>query len=134
MVFTSLSTLPAFLAYFALGLALLAGFLASYVWATPLREFALIRGGNNAAAVSLGWAVLGFVFPLASAIAHSVSLLDLAVWGAIAWVVQLLTFLVLRLLLPELPRRIEEGQVSLALLAATASVAVGAINAAAMSY
>ncbi|WP_049621366.1 DUF350 domain-containing protein [Frateuria defendens] len=131
---SSLSTLPAFLAYFSLGLLLLAVFVAGYVHFTPLREFALIRAGNVSAVVSLGGAVFGFVLPLASAIAHSVSLVDLAVWGVIALLVQCATFAVLRVLLRELPAQIEADRLSMALLAALVHLAVGTLNAAAMSY
>lgn len=130
----SLSTLPAFLAYFGVGLGLLALFVACYVAFTPVREFRLIRAGNVSAAVSLGGAVMGFVLPLASAIAHSVSLVDLAIWGGIALAVQLLAFSVLRVLLRELPAQIEADRLSMALLAALVSIAVGVLDAAAMSY
>ena len=87
MLTQSLSGLPAFLSYFATAIGLLALFLAVYVFITPYREITLIREGNAAAAASLGGAVLGFVLPLASAITHSVSLPDMAVWGLIALVV-----------------------------------------------
>jgi uncharacterized membrane protein YjfL (UPF0719 family) len=78
----------------------------------PYREIALIREGNAAAAASLSGAILGFVLPLASAITHSVSLLDMAVWGLIALVVQLLVYGVAArfLLLPDLGRDIPAGQ------------------------
>lgn len=49
-----LSTLPAFLAYFAAAIALLGVFLLIYVNITPYHEFELIRSGNLAAAISLG--------------------------------------------------------------------------------
>ena len=134
MLHASLSTLPAFVAYFALGAAFLALFLLSYVWLTPQREFSLILQGNTSAAVSLGGALLGFVLPLTSAIAHSVSLPDLAVWGAVAWLVQLFTLVVLRFCLRDLRRHIEDDRLSVALLVGAVCVAVGAVNAAAMSY
>ena len=131
---SSLSTLPAFLAYFGTGLLLLALFVTCYVQFTPLREIRLIRAGNVSAAVSLCGAVLGFVLPLASAIAHSVSLLDLAVWGGIAFVLQWGTFALLHLLLRDLPAQIEADHLAMALLVALISLAVGLIAAAAMSY
>ncbi len=134
MMSSSLSTLPAFLAYFGTGLLLLAVFVTCYLWFTPLREIRLIRAGNVSAAVSLGGAVLGFVLPLASAIAHSVSLLDLLVWGGVAMAVQLAAYTVLHLLLRELPAQIEQDHLAMAILAALASVTVGLLAAAAMSY
>jgi putative membrane protein len=130
---SSLSTLPAFLAYFATSLLLLALFVICYVWLTPVREIRLIRAGNVSAAVSLCGAVLGFVLPLASAIAHSVSLLDLAVWGGIALLTQLSAFALLHLLLRDLPAQIEQDHMAMALMVALASVVVGLIAAAAMS-
>ena len=85
-----LTTLPAFLAYFAVAVALLALFLLVYLNVTPYHEVALIRGGNSAAAVSLAGAILGFAMPVANVIAHSDTLIGLAAWGAIAAIVQLL--------------------------------------------
>jgi hypothetical protein len=47
---------------------------------------------QHAAAISLSGAVLGFAMPIANVIAHSDTLLDLAVWGVIAGIVQLLAW------------------------------------------
>ena len=66
----SIAGLPDFLLYFVVALLLLAAFVAIYVRVTPYREFVLIRGGNIAAAISLTGALIGFVLPLASAIAR----------------------------------------------------------------
>ena len=52
-VWQSIAGFPDFLAYFAFALAILALFVTIYVRATPYREFALIREGNIAAAISL---------------------------------------------------------------------------------
>lgn len=75
----SLSTFPNFLAYFAGGSGLTAIFVLLYTNLTPYREIALIRAGNTAAAIAFVGALLGFVMPLASVIAHSASLLDVGV-------------------------------------------------------
>jgi putative membrane protein len=134
VIVSDLFTLPAFVAYLALGILYFVAFLVTYVWITPQREMALIRDGNLAAAISLGGAAIGFVQPLASAIAHSVNLLDLALWGLVAWAVQLLTHFVLRLVVRDLRGKIEGDVRSVALLVAVVAACVGAINAAAMSY
>ncbi|MFH7234241.1 DUF350 domain-containing protein, partial [Klebsiella pneumoniae] len=47
-----------------------------YQVATPYHEKSLIREGNTAAAITLGAALLGYVLPLASALTHTVSLLE----------------------------------------------------------
>lgn len=134
MIVSDLFTLPAFVAYLALGALYFVAFVVTYIWITPQREMALIRDGNLAAAISLGGAAIGFVQPLASAIAHSVSLLDLALWGFVAWVVQLLTHFILRLVVRDIREKIEADVRSVALFVAVVAVCVGAINAAAMTY
>src|SRR5713101_2005272 len=92
----SVGGLDDFLAYFLMALVLVAVFLAVYVRVTPYREIALIRQGNLAASLSLSGALLGFVIPLASAIAHSVAWWDMLLWGAVALVVQLLSYFAVR--------------------------------------
>lgn len=129
-----LSTLPAFAAYFGLGVVFLAIFCTVLVWLTPQREFALIRQGNQSAAISLGGALLGFVAPLASAMSHSVSLLDLALWGLVALIVQWLTHLVVRMLIHDLAQQIEADNKAVAGFAAVLALAVGLVNAAAMTW
>jgi putative membrane protein len=132
-VLPDLSTLPAFAAYFGFGVCFLAIFCTVHIWLTPQRELELIRHGNQAAAISLAGALLGFVAPLASAIAHSVSLPDLAVWGAVALVVQWLAHVAMRVLIHDLAGQIESDNRAVAVLAAGVAVAVGVVNAAAMT-
>lgn len=129
-----LSTLPAFLAFFAAALALTAVFMAIYTTITPLQEFRLIRSGNLAAAISMAGALFGFVVPLAGVIENSVSLIDMTVWGLVAMAVQILTFLAARLLLPDLVRQIEDDRLAPAVALATLSLAVGMLNAACVTY
>ena len=131
---TSLSTLPAFAAYFALSLGLLALFLVIYTQLTPQREWTLIRDGNVAAALALVGAAIGFCLPLASTVAHSVGLLDVLVWGVVALVVQVLAFLLLRLLLGNVGEAIARGNMACAVMLAGGSVAIGLLNAACLSY
>ncbi|MDG4594547.1 MAG: DUF350 domain-containing protein [Candidatus Contendobacter sp.] len=134
MLTQSLAGLPSFLFYFATAIGLLLLFLAAYILITPYREITLIREGNTAAAASLSGAILGFVLPLASAITHSVGLLDMAAWGLIALVIQLLTYGVGRLLLPDLAYAIPAGQVATGVFLGALSLAIGILNAACMTY
>ena len=129
-----LPLLPAFLAYFAVAIALIAVFLLVYVNATPYDEIALIREGNMAAAVSLSGALLGFAMPVANVIAHSDTLIDLAAWGFVAGVIQICTYLVARFTLPRLTEDIPAGKVAPATFFAVLSMTVGLTNAACMSY
>lgn len=132
--FTSLAGLPAFAAYFALAVVLLLLFIRLYTWVTPHDEFSLIRGNNPAAAVAFGGALVGFAWPLASAITHSMSLLDCAIWGGVALVVQVLTFVISSAALKQLPQRITQGELAAGIFSAACSVTVGMLNAACMSY
>jgi putative membrane protein len=129
----SLSTFPNFAIYFITATVMTALFLVLYTNLTPHREIRLIRDGNIAAAISLTGALLGFVIPLASVIAHSAGLIDVAIWGIIAMVVQLGGFIVARMVLPHLPQAIEQGGVSDAIFLAGLSLALGVLDAACMA-
>lgn len=133
-VWQSIAGLPDFLAYFAFALAILALSVAVYVRVTPYREFALIREGNVSAAVSLSGALIGLVLPLASAIAHSVNPLDMAVWSAIALAVQIVVYAVVGRLVPHFSAAIEAGRVAPAVLLAAVSLCAGILNAACLTY
>ena len=130
----SIAGLPNFLLYFALALVMLAVFVAIYVRATQYREFALIRDGNVAAAITLSGALIGFVLPLASAIAHSINPVDMVAWGAIALVVQLVVYFAVSRLVPHFREAIEAGRAAPAVLLAALAVSVGALNAACLTY
>lgn len=131
---TSLAGLPAFMLYFSLAVVLLLLFVRIYTWVTPQEEFALIRAGNSAAAIAFAGTLIGFSLPLSSAITHSMSLLDCAIWGAVALVVQVLTFVVSQLVLKQLPQRITEGNVAAGIFSAACSITVGMLNSACMTY
>jgi putative membrane protein len=100
---------------------------------TPYREIALIRKGNKAAALSLGGAIVGFVIPVGKAVAQSVSLVDLLVWAAIAFVAQLLAYALAAALMPHLRRAIVDDHIASGILLAAIAVAIGILNAASMT-
>lgn len=131
---TSLQGLPAFAAYFGLAIGLTLLYLLIYTRLTPQREFTLIRLNNNAAATALGGSLLGFALPLHSAITNAIGLLDCALWGLVALLVQVTTFVVLRLVLSGLPDRIARGEQAAANFVASTSITVGLLNAASMTY
>jgi putative membrane protein len=131
---SSLAGIPSFLAYFALAVLLLVLFIRIYTWVTPHDEFGLIRANNPAAAIAFAGALIGFAWPLSSAITNSLSLLDCAIWGAVALIVQILTFLISSVALKQLPKRITEGELAAGLFSAGCSITIGMLNAACMSY
>ncbi len=127
------SGVGAHLIYFALSILLVVLFIAIYTAITPYREISLIRHGNSAAAVSLGGAVLGYALPLANAVAQSGNIVDMLVWSLVGLVAQLLAYAVTRLLLPHLPADVNEGKLAPAIFLAALSIAIGVLNAAAMT-
>ena len=129
-----LATVPNFLLYLGTSVLLLIAFMAAYVMATPQHELPLIRRGNVSASIIFGGTLLSFALPLASAMAHSVNLLDLATWGAIAGIVQGIASLILRVLIRDLRAHIEADRVSVAITMASLKLAMGLLNAAAIVY
>ena len=130
----SLQTFGSFLLYFGAALLAMVIFVVLYMAVTTHHEATLIRKGNAAAAISFAGALIGFTLPLASAIIHSVSLIDMLVWSAVALLVQIGVFLVVDRLLREISKHIDEGNVAAGTTLASASIAIGIINAASMSY
>ena len=133
-VFDSFAGFDDFLVYLAVALVLLALFIVIYIRVTPYREMALIREGNMAASFSLSGAILGFIVPLAASIQHSVSLVDMAIWGLIAMVVQIAAFVVVKLLIPSITEDIPAGKGAQGFFLGSLSLGVGLLNAACMSY
>ncbi len=133
LVGTSLDGLPWFLAYLATTVVLTLIYVVIYSWVTPHPEIKLIRENNLAASLAFAGSLVGFSLPLASAIANSVSLVDLAVWGVIAMVVQIAIFYVVRFPIPKISERIEKGEMASGLWLGVSSLAGGLLNAASMS-
>ena len=115
MVLQSLAGLPAFLVYFCTGLVAIVAYLFVYTRITPHNEFQLIRDNDPAAAIALGLSLLGFVLPLVSAIAHSANVLDCLIWSAIALIVQIIVFYLVKVPVPNLSARIAGARSPLAI-------------------
>lgn len=128
-----LSGIPFLLTHFGVTIVMLVVGAFIYIKITSHDEMALIRDGNNAAAVSLSGAILGLSIPLAFCMANSVNVYDIVIWGLVTLVIQLVTFWIIDLWLRDLSRKIEDGQVGTAILLASVKLAVASINAAAIS-
>jgi len=129
----TLSGSAAFAETFVVSLVLLAVFASVYSLFTAHHEMALIRDGNKAAALSFGGAVVGFVIPVGKAVAQSSGMTDLLVWTAIAFVAQLFAYGAAALLVPHLRKSIEEDHVASGILLAALAIAIGVLNASAMT-
>lgn len=124
-----INSLPAFAGYFATALALLALFVVLYLFTTPYNEMALIREGNTAAAVSLGGAMIGYALPIAVSVATSHNIASMVGWGVVACLVQLLAYIVARLVLPQIVQNIPLGKVASGVFLASLSLGTGILNA-----
>jgi putative membrane protein len=133
MVMQSLEGLPAFLAYFCLAAVLAVAYLIIYVRITPMSEFALINKNVPGAAISLGLSLLGFSLPVASAMAHAADIVDCAIWGVIALIVQLIAFFAARIPVPNMAERIAAGELAPAIWVGLASLTAGVLSAASMT-
>ncbi|MGE4278459.1 MAG: DUF350 domain-containing protein [Magnetospirillum sp.] len=120
-------------AYLGGALVILALVVAAYMLVTPYHEVRLIRAGNRAAACALGGTLVGLALTIGSAVAHSLSLLDMAVWSALAGVTQMVAYAAAAFLLPGLKTRITEDDLAHGLFLGSLSIAVGLLNAAALT-
>ena len=105
-----------------------------YQWVTPYNEGKLIREGNVAAALALGGALVGYVLPLASALSNTGSLVEFAAWAALAGVLQIAAFTLVRVVvMKDVAARIEKGEIAAGVYLLSISLAVGVLNAACMT-
>ena len=104
-----------------------------YLFITPMKEIALIRKKNTAAAISFSGALIGLALPLASSLSASGSIYEIIVWGLVAIVIQLFCFKVVDILINDLPKRIENGELSSSILLFSIKISVALLNSAVIS-
>lgn len=132
-----ISLFLSFLGFFITAVILVVAFLYLYAIVTPYDDYNLIFEGNNiAAALGFGGAIIGVSIPLYSALVHSVSYVDFAIWGIIAILIQLIfAFIVTRLNGKySFKSKIVQGVIPVGILMAFLSIAIGLLNAGSMSY
>jgi putative membrane protein len=123
--------------YFTTALAVFALFLFLYAKVTPYNDYRMIFEQNNmASALGFGGAVLGFCIPLYSALVHSVSYNDFAMWAGVAMAIQLMFAFILTRLNGKfsVKQHIENGDVAAGVMMAFMSISIGLLNAGSMSY
>jgi putative membrane protein len=123
-----------FVTYFGLAILLTLFFTYLYEWVTPYNGFELMKQHNMSAVVSFAGALLGFVIPLASIITNSQSIGDVTTWGVVAMVIQLMVYVLARILIPELKRNVTENNIAGSFYLAIISLIIGILNAACMTY
>jgi putative membrane protein len=122
-----------YLIHLILAAALLIAFFIIYTRVTPYNEVLLIRQGNQAAALSLGGALLGFSATIASSLMHTADYQQFFAWAFGAMVVQLLAYVVTTRLLRMSKDQIESNNSAFGGLLGAIALSIGAINAACIS-
>jgi len=123
-----------FLLYFGMAAIVLVAFKFLYQLVTPYNEMKLIRGGCTPAAITFSAAMIGFAIPVAKSISQATTPLEFLIWAALAGVLQIAAFMLVRaLLVKDLAARIERGEMSVAIYLGAVSIAVGLLNAASMT-
>jgi putative membrane protein len=134
MVLQSLAGLPAFLLYFCISTIAVVCFLWVYTRITAHDEFDLLAKNVPGAAISLGLSMLGFALPVASAVAHASDVVDCIIWSVIALCVQVIAYYVVRIPVPDISKRIANGEMAAAIWLGLASVTAGLLSAASMTW
>ena len=126
--------LPVFLGHFGVALLMLCIGVVLYLLITPVNEYRLIKEGNTSAALTLGAAMLGISISLGAALAGSVNLWDIVIWGSVAILLQLAVFFLVDRVLSDLAHRIRADEMSAALILASTKLSIALLNAAAIGY
>ncbi|MBN8929141.1 MAG: hypothetical protein BGO51_16090 [Rhodospirillales bacterium 69-11] len=121
--------LPVLIEQFLATLVLLGIGIGCYMLITPFDERRLIREGNPAAGIVVAGTLVALALPLAVRLASSVVLLDIVVWGIVALLIQLLTFVAVTATMRGLRGMIEAGNVAAALVLIGIQIAVALLNA-----
>lgn len=126
-----------FLSYLGVSIGLLVIGMLLFTLSTPkIKEFQLIAQKNVAAAMLLGGKVVGLAIVLGAAAEYSISLADMAIWGAIGIVAQVVVFFIAELITIRfsIQKAIEEDNRAVGTILLSLSLAVGWIVAKCLSY
>ena len=126
-------SLSEFLIFFVVAAVLTILFVAIYTRVTRHNELALIKKNSRAAAIAFSGSLIGFALPLASTMINSVTVVEMALWGMVALIVQVLVYLLIRLPMPRVSERIEADEVAAGIWLGTCSMVAGILNAASMT-
>lgn len=127
------TSLLEFLIFFVAAAVLTILFVLIYTRITRHNEIDLIKNNSIAASVAFSGSLIGFGLPLASTIINSVTVVEMVLWGIIALIVQVLTYLLIRLPMPRISERIEANEVAAGIWLGSCSLVAGILNAASMT-
>lgn len=126
-----------FASYLGLSLLLLMVGVVLFTVSTPkIKEFRLIAEKNVTAALSLGGKMIGLAIVLGAAAEYSVSLLDMAIWGVIGILSQIIAFFLAEVITIRfsIHKAIESDNRAVGIMLLSLSLAIGWIVAKCLSY
>ena len=126
-----------FLSYLGVAIGLLVVGMVLFTISTPkIKEFKLIAEKNVSAAMLLGGKVVGLAIVLGAAAEYSISLMDMAIWGVIGIVSQIIVFILAEVITIRfsIQKAIEEDNRAVGTILLSLSLAVGWIVAKCLSY
>ncbi|MCR8982708.1 DUF350 domain-containing protein [Brevibacillus laterosporus] len=126
-----------FLIYAGTAFAMMLLGLVLFVFSTTkVKEFQLIANNNQAAAMTLGGKMLGLAFVLGSAVANSVSLVDMVIWSGVGIVAQIIFFFLAELITIRFSIReaIEKNNTAVGILLMMVSISIGWIIGQCLTY
>jgi putative membrane protein len=127
------TSLSEFLIFFVVAAVLTVLFVLIYTRITRHNEIDLIKNNSMAASVAFSGSLIGFGLPLASTIISSIAVVEVVLWGVIALIVQVLTYLLIRLPMPRISERIESNEVAAGIWLGSCSLVAGILNAASLT-
>ncbi|TPG67866.1 DUF350 domain-containing protein [Brevibacillus laterosporus] len=115
---------------------MLVGLVLFIVSTTKVKEFQLISTNNQAAALTLGGKMLGLAFVLGSAVANSVSLVDMVIWSGVGIVAQIIFFFLAEIITIRFSIReaIEKNNTAVGILLMMFSLSIGWIVGQCLTY
>ena len=122
--------LPSMFGHAAVIVGMLVGGIYLYFLLTPYDDIALVRAGNVASAISMFSIIVGLAIPLAFCLAYVSTLPELLFWGSLTVAIQLFAFKITDWFLTDLSERIEQGEISAALVLLAVKLAAAFINSA----
>jgi putative membrane protein len=125
-----------FLLYLAVAIGLLLVGLFLMEVTTKVKEFSLMAQGNKAASYVLGGRLLGLSIVIYSSVSNSISLKDMAIWGAIGIVAQIVVFYLAEWLTPRfnVSQSLVEDNQAVGLFLMFLSVSIGIVIAGCLTY
>jgi putative membrane protein len=126
-----------FLSYLGVGIGLLlVGTILFEISTTRVKEFQLIAQKNLTAGLSLGGKIIGLAIVLGAAAEYSISLVDMAIWGAIGIIAQIIVFLLAEWITIRfsIAKAIEEDNRAVGFMLLALSLSIGWIVAKCLSY